>query len=69
MITQISSIVDGTIASAEEWCNRLGRNPRGETTNQQRESKEQQGIKQDMEQIVCADSMYKKDEKDRMILE
>ncbi|KAI4270488.1 MAG: hypothetical protein LQ337_006650 [Flavoplaca oasis] len=69
MITQISSIVDGTITSAEEWCNRLGRKSREETTSQQRESKLQLGIKQDMEQIVYDDSMNKKDEKDRMTLE
>ncbi|KAL8801796.1 MAG: hypothetical protein Q9200_006820 [Gallowayella weberi] len=34
MLTQIAGIVDGTITSAEEWCNRLGRHPPKSTATQ-----------------------------------
>lgn len=30
MMAQVSNVLDGTIASAEEWCERLGRKKRGE---------------------------------------
>ncbi|KAI9802298.1 MAG: hypothetical protein M1833_001804 [Piccolia ochrophora] len=30
MMAQVSGVVDGTVASAEEWCDRLGRRKRGE---------------------------------------
>lgn len=31
MMAQVSGVLDGTIVSAEEWCERLGRKKRGET--------------------------------------
>ena len=31
MMAQVSGVLDGTIVSAEEWCDRLGRRKRGET--------------------------------------
>jgi hypothetical protein len=31
MMEQVSGVLDGTIASAEEWCERLGRRKRGES--------------------------------------
>jgi len=30
MMVQVSGVLDGTIVSAEEWCERLGRKKRGE---------------------------------------
>ena len=70
MIAQISSIVNGTITSAEEWCNRLGRNRSDGTTSQEQRPKQrqQQHNKKDMEQVMYSDSMYRKDEKDGMTL-
>ncbi|KAL8666507.1 MAG: hypothetical protein Q9168_007468 [Polycauliona sp. 1 TL-2023] len=55
MIAQISNIVDGTITSAEEWCNRLGR----KSSNMQ-----QQGDKETMEQVAYPGSMNGQDEKE-----
>ncbi|KAI4280679.1 MAG: hypothetical protein L6R38_004255 [Xanthoria sp. 2 TBL-2021] len=70
MIAQISSIVNGTITSAEEWCNRLGRNSGGGKTSQEQQPKQrqQQDDKKNMEQVVYSDSMYKQDEKEGMTL-
>ncbi|KAL8852440.1 MAG: hypothetical protein Q9221_002670 [Calogaya cf. arnoldii] len=68
MIAQISSIVDGTITSAEEWCNRLGRSTSDGTPSREQQPKQQQQQdgKKDMEHIVYSDSMYQKDEKEGM---
>ena len=64
MIAQITSIVNGTITSAEEWCNRLGRNPRSETNSPQQQPKQQQqqDEKTDLGQSVYSESKFEKDE-------
>jgi hypothetical protein len=35
MMAQVSGVLDGTIASAEEWCERLGRKKRGEAESEE----------------------------------
>ncbi|KAL8921348.1 MAG: hypothetical protein Q9172_004076 [Xanthocarpia lactea] len=63
MIAQITSIVNGTITSAEEWCNRLGRNPRSETNSPEQQPKQQQqDDKKDLEQSGHSESKFEKDE-------
>ncbi|KAL8681382.1 MAG: hypothetical protein Q9186_002525 [Xanthomendoza sp. 1 TL-2023] len=68
MLAQIAGIVDGTITSAEEWCNRLGRHPRGSTTTPGDQANPQQhhrDEKKAVEHIVSNDRTNGEDEKTR----
>jgi len=41
MMGQVSAVVDGTIVSAEEWCERLGRRPQEQQQQQQQQQHQQ----------------------------
>ncbi|KAL8772807.1 MAG: hypothetical protein Q9209_002152 [Squamulea sp. 1 TL-2023] len=64
MIAQITSIVHGTINSAEEWCEQLGRNRQAETSNNQQQPKrqEEENDKKGMGHTVYSDTTYEKAE-------
>ncbi|KAI9850317.1 MAG: hypothetical protein M1838_005877 [Thelocarpon superellum] len=43
MMAQVSSVLDGTIVSAEEWCDRLGRRKRGEPEDEASSARDVKG--------------------------
>lgn len=66
MMAQVSGVLDGTIVSAEEWCERLGRKRRNEQTEVSDDQQDQQHQQQDGQQAqtvpfagVIADSDVK----------
>ncbi|KAL8781218.1 MAG: hypothetical protein Q9213_006111 [Squamulea squamosa] len=57
MIAQITSIVHGTINSAEEWCEQLGRNRRVETPNRQQQQQQPKQHQEEDDQEVMGQTM------------